>query len=123
MPRAPVDTPVQTPELVALKVTLYGDLVVLAAGATTAYFGVENRGTRAGRVAYSANNRITPTAFDRSQPDLFGLPSVVAGRPGRSPFYPGHAFTVTFQPGQNVVWKLFTRTSTASSGSTRCPAP
>ena len=32
MPRAPVDTPVQTPELVALKVTLYGDLVVLAAG-------------------------------------------------------------------------------------------
>ena len=32
MPRAPVDTPLQTPELIALKVTLYGDLVVLAAG-------------------------------------------------------------------------------------------
>ena len=88
-------------------------------GPLTAYFGVENRGTRAGRVAYSSNNRITPAAFDRMQPDLFGLPGVVAGRPGRSPFYPGHAFTVTFQPGQTVVWKLFTRTSTASSGSAR----
>ncbi len=94
-----------------------------AGGGFTAYFGYENQTTRAGRVAYSANNRITPAAFDRSQPDLFGRPGVVAGRPGRSPFYPGHAFTVTFQPGQTVVWKLFTRTSTASSGSARCPAP
>ena len=92
-------------------------------GPLTAYFGYENRNLRAGRVPYGSNNRLTPAGYDRAQPDLFGLPNVVAGRPGRSPFYPGHAFTVTFQPGQNVVWKLFTRTSTASSGSTRCPAP
>lgn len=92
-------------------------------GGFTAYFGAENRGTRAGRVAYGANNRITPAAFDGQQPDLFGLPAVVAGRPGRTPFFPGHAFTVTFQPGQTVVWKLFTRTSTASASSARCPAP
>ena len=88
-----------------------------------AYYGYENRGTRAGRVAYGPNNRITPAALDRAQPDLFGLPGVVAGRPGRTPFFPGHAFTVPFAAGQTVVWKLFNRTSTASASSPRCPAP
>ena len=89
----------------------------------TAYFGYENRSPTAGRLAYGAQNQITPAAFDRQQPSLFGLPSVVAGRPGRTPVYPGHAFAVPFQPGQSVVWRLGSRTSTASASSARCSTP
>jgi hypothetical protein len=91
------------------------------AGVLTAYFGYENRSGERGRVPYGPNNRITPSAYDGAQPDVFDVPNAVAGRPGRTPWYPGHAFTVEFGPADQVVWTLLGRTSTASAGSARCP--
>lgn len=89
-------------------------------GRFTAFFGYENRSSRPGRIARGTTNRISPAAFDGAQPDVFALPGVVEGRPGRTPFYPGHAFTVTFGGADRVVWRLLSRTSTASATSARC---
>lgn len=93
-----------------------------ADGSFTAFFGFENRHGSPVMIPFGTNNRITPAAYDRRQPQAFRMPNVVPGRPGRTPFYPGHAYTVTFQTGQQVVWKLGRRTSTASTNPVqRCP--
>jgi hypothetical protein len=81
-------------------------------GAFTAYFGYRNDNVSTVAVSIGANNKFTPTPQDRGQPIVF--------QPGRTPYYPNAAFNVSFD-GSNLVWKLYNRTSTASSGSARCP--
>ena len=91
-------------------------------GTYTAFFGYENRHGEPVTIPYGANNRMTPTTYQGQQPEAFPMPNVVPGRPGRTPWYPGHAFTVTFSGGEQVVWRLRNRTSTASDNpAQRCP--
>jgi len=92
-----------------------------ADGSLTAFFGFENRTGLPAAIPFGTDNRVTPAAYDRRQPEAFDMPNVVPGRPGRTPFYPGFAWRVAFQPGQQVVWKLGPRTATASASSARCP--
>ncbi|WP_291983732.1 Ig-like domain-containing protein [Luteitalea sp.] len=96
-------------------------VVELSPTSFVAYFGYLNDNSVAVTIPVGANNRFTPTPEGRGQPTVF--------QPGRTPFYPNAAFSVPFN-GSNLVWTLrgpdnSTRTSTASSGSTRCtnPAP
>ena len=90
-------------------------------GTLTAYYGYENRHGSRVRIPFGANNRLTPSGYQGRQTQDFEMPGLVEGRPGRTAFYPGSAFTVTFGSGERVVWKLGRRTATASNASARCP--
>jgi hypothetical protein len=81
-------------------------------GDFTAHFGYLSHNSVPVTIPIGADNKFTPSPQDRGQPTLFD--------PGRTPFYPDSAFQVDFD-GSNLVWTLDGRTSTASSGSTRCP--
>jgi hypothetical protein len=86
-------------------------------GNYTAHFGHLNENPDPVTIPVGSDNRFTPLPQDRGQTTDFP--------PGRSPFFPNAAFQVDFN-GSNLVWTLrspdgSTRTSTASSGSTRCP--
>ncbi len=95
-----------------------------ADGTYTAYFGYENRHGEPVTIPRGARNRLTPASYDGQQPTAFPMPNAVPGRPGRTPFYPGHAYAVTFPAGTQVVWTLGRRTSTASDNlAQRCPGP
>lgn len=90
-------------------------------GTYTAFFGYENLDGEPGTIPYGASNRLAPTRYQGQQPDTFTMPNVVPGRPGRTLYYPGHAFTVTFSRGQ-VVWRLRNRISRAGNDpAQRCP--
>ena len=95
-----------------------------ADGTYTAYFGYENRHGEPVTIPRGSRNRLTPASYDGQQPTAFPMPNAVPGRPGRTPFYPGHAYTVTFPAGTQVVWTLGGRTATASDDpAQRCPGP
>jgi hypothetical protein len=86
-------------------------------GNYTAHFGHLNENPDPVTIPVGSDNRFTPLPQDRGQTTTFA--------PGRSPFFPNAAFQVDFD-GSNLVWTLrspdgSTRTSTASSNSTRCP--
>lgn len=81
-------------------------------GSFTAFFGYRNDNTIAVTTPIGQANRFTPNPQDRGQPVVF--------QPGRTPFYPNAAFAVRFD-GNNLVWTLRGRTSTASRNSARCP--
>ena len=83
-------------------------------GAYTAFFGYENLYGEPVSVPRGPQNALSPASLDGQQPTTFDVPGAVPGRPGRTPFYPGHAFAVTFGSGERVVWTLGGRTSTAS---------
>lgn len=80
-------------------------------GSFTAYFGYKNENAGAVNVELGNTNKFTPNPQDRGQPTVF--------QPGRTPYYPNAAFAVRFD-GNNLVWTLLGRTSTASRNSTRC---
>lgn len=99
----------------------------------TAYFGYENRTTDDGVpvgvvLPYGPQNNLTPSGFDGLQPDEFGVPDVVPGRPGRTAFGPAepNAFVVSGWNGVgNIVWNLDGRSATAgvSREDQECPTP
>ena len=92
-------------------------------GRLRAYFGYENRHGEPVTIPYGANNRLTPASYDGQQPEAFDMPRIAVGRPGRTPWHPGYAFTVTFAPNEQVVWALGGRTATASDApEQRCGA-
>jgi hypothetical protein len=73
-----------------------------------ARFGYQNRNTfQVEILVSSSNNKFTPTPFNRGQPTVF-LPGRVR-----------NTFEVAFD-GNNLVWHLSNRTSTASRNSARC---
>jgi RHS repeat-associated protein len=98
-------------------------------GLLTAYFGYENLSTQAGRpvavsVAHGPQNKLTPTpaSYQGAQPDRFGVPNVVSGRPGRTAVGGArpYGFVVTDWNGKNIVWKVNNRTATASKNGAQC---
>ncbi|NBB73998.1 MAG: hypothetical protein GVY35_09980 [Bacteroidetes bacterium] len=92
-------------------------------GRLRAFFGYENRHGKPVTIPHGGNNRLTPASYDGQQPEGFDLPRIADRRPGRTPWYPGYAFTVTFAPDEQVVWTLQGRTATASDApEQRCGA-
>jgi len=80
----------------------------------TAYFGYNNPNPYSVIIPVGSvypENKFNPSPEDRGQPSTF--------LPGRTPYYPNAAFNVVFD-GSNLVWSLNGKTSTASSGSTKC---
>jgi RHS repeat-associated protein len=94
----------------------------------TAYFSYENfskQGTRlvGVKIDRGSGNKLTP-AMGVDLPERFGVPGVVPGRPGRTAFGTAlpKAFVVRKWNGTNtLVWKLGTRTATASKTGPQCP--
>ncbi|MDZ4198896.1 MAG: choice-of-anchor A family protein, partial [Kiritimatiellia bacterium] len=82
-----------------------------ADGSYTAHFGYLNEGDETVTIPVGPNNKFVGGAPDRQPPTEFA--------PGRTPFWPNAAFSVRFN-GDNLVWALNGRTSTASSKSTPC---
>ena len=80
-------------------------------GSFTAFFGYINSNRSAVHVAVGNSNKFTPGPLDRGQPKVF--------QPGRPPYHPNAAFSIRFD-GNNLVWNLLGRTSTASRNSTPC---
>jgi len=76
----------------------------------------ENRHSEPVTIPHGPSNRVTPPDgyYGGQQPEGFDMPRIVDGRPGRTPWYPGHAFAVTFAPDEQVTWRLQGRTATAS---------
>jgi cysteine-rich repeat protein len=72
-----------------------------------ARFGYRNDAVEDVGVSVGANNKFTPSPQDRGQPTVY--------LPGRQRY----VFAVTFN-GDNLVWKLGPRTSTASRNSAAC---
>ncbi|MEQ8676835.1 MAG: SpaA isopeptide-forming pilin-related protein [Aggregatilineales bacterium] len=100
-------------------------------GTFTAFFGYENHNDEEVEIPQGSDNFMTPNSFDVPY-TTFGVPGVVDGRPGRTPFYESMEQAATdgiasiVFDGSNLVWTLTgpngnTSTATASSGSTRCP--
>ena len=91
-------------------------------GTYTAYWGYENKTTQNGQpvgrtIAHGNQNKLTPTSFQGTQPERFGVPDVVPNRPGRTAFGPDapNAFVTHGWNGTNLVWKLGNKTATASN--------
>ena len=91
-------------------------------GTYTAYWGYENRTTQNGQpvgrtIAHGAQNRLTPSSFQGTQPTRFGVPGVIPGRPGRTAFgaTAPNAFVTRNWNGSNLVWNVAGRTATASN--------
>lgn len=82
----------------------------MGAGQYLAHFGYLNTVTDQVAVAVGPNNKFTPSPIERGQPTSF-----LSGRQR-------DVFTVSFD-GSNLVWKLGSRTSTASRTSQACPTP
>jgi hypothetical protein len=80
-------------------------------GSFTAHFGYKNDNPIPVNIPIGSNNKFTPEPQDRRQPTTF--------QPGRTLFWPNAAFAVVFD-GNNLVWTLSGRTSTASRNSSRC---
>ncbi len=80
-------------------------------GTYTAFFGYKNENAFPVMIPVGANNKFSPIPTDRGQPTTF--------EPGRTPYWPDAAFSVVFN-GDNLVWSLDGRTSTASRNSTPC---
>ncbi len=106
-------------------------VVVRSQGGYRAYFGYVNEGGTPGRVPYGADNTVTlppitigqPEEVKTDSPDLFAVPGVVAGEPGRTPPYPGYAFTVLVTDSRPVTWTLLGQDVTLSPASPVCGAP
>ena len=89
-------------------------------GTLTARFGYENREDFDFAIPVGSQNRLHGPVITTNGPWTdFGHPTVVDGRPGRTPFGDG-VFTVTFAESDQIVWVLHGRTATASSTSSRC---
>jgi hypothetical protein len=83
-------------------------------GTYTAHFGYLNENLNPVGIPVGNDNKITGGGLsgqDQGQPTTF--------QPGRTDYQPDAEFTVVFN-GSNLVWSLDGRTSTASSGSTKC---
>jgi choice-of-anchor A domain-containing protein/uncharacterized repeat protein (TIGR01451 family) len=80
-------------------------------GTYTAHFGYLNENPFEVTVALGDDNMFIGGAPDRDPPTVF--------QPGRTEYWPDAGFSVTFN-GDNLVWRLQGRTSTASSGSSVC---
>ncbi|MDX1999568.1 MAG: SdrD B-like domain-containing protein, partial [Thermoanaerobaculia bacterium] len=78
----------------------------------TAYFGYQNSMTAAVPIAVGSRNKFSPNPTNRNQPTVF--------QPGRTPFWPSAAFSVTASDWQTLVWTLDGKTATATDKSTPC---
>jgi RHS repeat-associated protein len=90
-------------------------------GTYTAYWGYENNTVQNGQpvgrtITHGNQNKLTPSTVQGTQPERFGVPGVIAGRPGRTAFgaQAPNAFVTAGWNGSNLVWKLGNRTATAS---------
>lgn len=88
-------------------------------GSYIAYFGYKNENASDVEIPIGDHNKFHPAPQDRGQSTTF--------TPGRTPYYPGHAFAIPFTSG-NQVWTLEgpdgkRRTATASPHSARLNAP
>ncbi|MTI95110.1 MAG: hypothetical protein FH749_06425 [Firmicutes bacterium] len=100
-------------------------------GTYSAYFGYENRSTRAGQpyevdvARDDISNFITPDTHQELLPTEFGFPNVVEGRPGRTGFgvHETNAFVIHDWDGSNIVWNLNGRTATAGLAGTELTLP
>ena len=100
-------------------------IVEEGSGSLIAYFGYDNRHGEPVTIPYGATSVITPSAYDQQQPEVYYMPQLVDGQPGRTPLYCEEdfndwAFAVRFDSTETVSWTLGDRTVTASSSWQRC---
>jgi hypothetical protein len=114
--------PSDEPEVNGNEISPIAECVVEDGDQLTARFGYETGYGQTVTVPYGPNNKLTPTQFDGTQPEVFEVPNIYQNRPGRTVFDAG-VFEVTFDPDEigNVVWTLGNSTATASDDTKRCP--
>ncbi|MBU2491897.1 MAG: choice-of-anchor A family protein [Bacteroidetes bacterium] len=82
-------------------------------GTYTAHFGYNNPNSVSVEIPIGNDNKFTGTGNqNEGQPTTF--------EPGRTPYFPNSAFTVTWDGSSNLVWTLNGKTSTASTNSAPC---
>ena len=121
-----VDVPTLPPQDAGADVAPIVECVVEeGSGSLVAYFGYDNRHGEAVTIPYGETSVITPPAYDQQQPEVYYMPELVEGQPGRTPFYGEEdfhdwAFAVRFDSTETVTWTLGDRTVTVSSSWQRC---